>query len=417
MNTRHYILGIALFFFPSLSFAQPTDGETPNDSAIVPPIKLERTEMPNNDLLPDGQANTPPEELSNKDIKRIRAKMAYGKGRQLAKQKKYSEARFYFEQALGYIRLPIVLYAAAQCRKDLGHDIEALLLFFEAVKPNINVAPNDYLSNSQQAAAFEIMEELLQRFVQVEFTEPKGDRITRIQIDGEDLTTIHIEASQKNEETTVQSGSDVLRRNEVTFDHIIGLTENRLANLKKTDPNLSVLKSTLQKEFWIKPNTYSFEIELHSGRTIFLKNLSVMARTNQVDLKRKDWPARVIIEEIPADTRIVFHDLTHRTIPLDRKYTDRERDVEIANLPSGQYDLVATRKGFRDIKKNIILHVGQKEPIYLDFEQKPFYRKWPFWLGAGLVSAAIVGISVALVRSRQEDPPGSGTVTFSVVQR
>lgn len=399
MNPKQYFIGITFFLWPSLSMAQMANVD---QSVALPSIstadavryKVKQTNQ--NEPL---TVQEPHEKLRNTKI--VSANIAYQRGRERAKEKKFAQASFHFEVALSYIRLPIILYATAQCQKDLGHEIEALLLFDEALKMTSEASDHYPLSRVHQAAAIEIMEELLKRFVEIEIIAPGGDSIKSIKIDDKEWSTIQF--------------LSVCDKTWMNRDCTIGLSKEQLTKLEEAKGESLVSRTTLQTKFWIKPNAYNFEIQLKSGRLFFLKKHSVVTRKSRIDLTYKKWPSWVVIDEVPANTKVVIRNITRGTTPFDRQYNQREPSVEIADLNPGQYDLVATRKGFVDIKKNINIGVGHREKVYLGFKQKPFYKKWLFWVGVGLVSATITGVAVPLVRSNQPDPPGSGTVTFEDV--
>ena len=96
--------------------------------------------------------------------------------------------KFNLEQALGFAKRPIVLYAAAQCRKDQGaeNDIESLAFFSEALKTNSNKTNNwqaeDFLTDLQVEAARGNIEDLLKRYVQLNILLPSGEKIKGIKI-------------------------------------------------------------------------------------------------------------------------------------------------------------------------------------------------------------------------------------------
>ena len=337
---------------------------------------------------------------------RIVAKKEYDKGKMLTEKGDFIKAKAHFEQALDQMRRPIILYAAAQCRKDLGDDIEALYLFKEALKANASTSQSfedkDRLTDIQSEAAFRNMQDLLKRYVKLKIVAPKGDEIQRLSINGNEWTTVRISAQPEYVDGHTNGHTEEI-------DVFIGLNQPRLQKFQeKTSTETSSLES-----FLIKPAKYNIEVFLASGRTIYLKEHAVQARSNFLDLRKTSWPSRVVIEEIPPDTHVFFKRVGDgaklATMPPQK---DRKRDVEIPRLSPGKYELIATRKGYLNIEKVITLEVGQRKTEYLDFKQKPLYQKWQFWVSVGMVSAAIVGITVPLIRSNKKDPPGSGTVNL-----
>lgn len=404
MMSRFCLLCTVLFLWPLSAFSQGNEAE--------PPPHAEPTGVPA--FVRDAAANTGDADNAGddrnesavtamtgatSDENRVAARKAYDAGRELIRNGDFVRACSAFEHALSFVRLPIILFAAAQCRKDLGHDVEALYLFSGALKANGRAArvhpESDCLTPIQAEAAFRNMEDLLKRFVQVEFVAPEGDALVGVRVNGELWGNVHIFAARRPLDDRADEAEALLSHGPGDpIDIHLGVAKKQLDHMGAVRPTPQKLLAT----WWMKPGDYTFDLQLKSGRKMFIRHQEITGPHSIIDLQKDTWPAYVVVEEIPPNTRLTLKGANPQTVLVDLpEQKERTRDFEISVLRPGTYDLIVTRKGYRNIGRRLKMDAGQRQSVYLDFRQKPLFRKWQFWVGIGVAAAVFAGASVPMV--------------------
>jgi hypothetical protein len=398
MTPRFYLMCMMLFFWPLSAFSKDNEAgaQQSPEPTVLPTIIRDAAENAGSAGITGDDRNEPAENVitgATSDENRVAARKAYDAGRKLIHNGDFVRACGAFEHALSFVRLPIILFAAAQCRKDLGHDVEALYLFSAALKANERSARShpvsDYLTPIQAEAAFRNMEDLLKRFVQVEFVVPQGDALVGVRVNGDVWGNVQIFGARRPLEDSADEAEAVLSHGPGDPINInLGVAKKRLDEMLAVHPTPQKFLAA----WWMKPGSYTFELVLKSGRRMFLRHQEVAGPHNIIDLQKKMWPAYVVVEEVPPNTRLMLKGANPQTVLVDLpEQKERKRDFEISILHPGNYELIVTRKGYRKIGRRLKMDAGQRQSVYLDFKEKPLLRKWQFWVGVGVAAVAFAG--------------------------
>ncbi len=404
MTPRFYLLCTVVFLWPLSAFSQGNEAEPPPHTGptVLPTVVRDAAANTGGvDSAGDNRIESAETAMTGAtlDENRVAARKAYDAGRELILNGDFVRACSAFEHALSFVRLPIILFAAAQCRKDLGHDVEALYLFSGALKANERAArvhpESDCLTPIQAEAAFRNMEDLLKRFVQVEFIAPEGDAVVGVRVNGELFGNVHIFATRRPLDDRADEAEAVLSYGPGgPIDINLGVAKKQLEDMGAVHP----IPQKLLAAWWMKPGSYTFDLQLKSGQKMFLKHQEITGPHSIIDLQKENWPAYVVVEEIPPNTRLMLKGVNPQTVLVDLpEQTERTRNFEISVPRPGNYELIVTRKGYRDIGQRVKMDAGQRQAVYLDFRQKPLFRKWQFWVGIGVAAAVFAGASVPMV--------------------